>query len=416
VRIAVVNNFFPPRVGGSAHLSDLLARGYVQAGHEVLVLTAAYGDEPTDEVKHGYRIVRLPSWTLPATPFSVNFDLQFTLRPGLMRRVRRVLDEFRPDVLHQHGQFFDLTWASGRYARARDIPTLLTVHTRLEDPKPLTHTVFRMMDAVLVAPILRHYRPDFVVTDTLMQEYIDARYRRAVRSATYIPVGVDPDSHLGGDGARVREKHGLGDRPVIVSIGHVIAVRDRKRLIRALPHVLEKYPELAVLIVGGVFYDAFRALAAELGVAHAVHVVGKVPREEVRDYLAAAACEVHDLNAWGLGTASLESMAAGCPVVAALRPDNYPGKRVVDREHIYLVPAPKDASRDERELADAIIEVLADPVRARETVGVNGRRFIIEHLTLDSVLSRHLRTLESITEAAKHGSTSDEPASEASAN
>ena len=28
MRIAVVNNFFPPRVGGSAHLSDALARGY----------------------------------------------------------------------------------------------------------------------------------------------------------------------------------------------------------------------------------------------------------------------------------------------------------------------------------------------------------------------------------------------------
>ena len=28
VRIVVVNNFYPPRVGGSAHLSDALARSY----------------------------------------------------------------------------------------------------------------------------------------------------------------------------------------------------------------------------------------------------------------------------------------------------------------------------------------------------------------------------------------------------
>ena len=27
MRIAVVNNFYPPRVGGSSHLSDALARG-----------------------------------------------------------------------------------------------------------------------------------------------------------------------------------------------------------------------------------------------------------------------------------------------------------------------------------------------------------------------------------------------------
>lgn len=396
MRIGVINNFFPPRVGGSAHLSDSLARGYVEAGHEVLVLTAAYRDAPAEEDRHGYRVVRLPSWTLPKTPLSVNFDIGFTLRPGLTRRVSRILDEFRPDVLHQHGQFFDLTWASGLYARRRRIPTLLTVHTRLEDPKPLTHGIFRALDATLVAPILRWYKPHFVVTDTLMQEYIDARYRAAVRGATYIPVGVDPSWQLGGSGERVRAKHGLGERPIVVSIGHVIAVRDRLRLIRALPHVLEKVPDLALLVVGGVYYDAFRALASELGVDHAVHVVGKVAREEVRDYLAAAACEVHDLNAWGLGTASLESMAAGCPVVAALRPDNYPGVEVRDREHIYLVPAPAQASPDERELADTIIEVLADPARARQTVGVAGRQFILDHLTLDSVLQRHLNVLESL--------------------
>lgn len=396
MRIAVVNNFFPPRVGGSAHLSDLLARGYVRAGHEVLVLTAAYRDAPAEEECHGYRVVRLPSWTLPATPLSVNFDIGFTLRPSLFRRVRRILDEFRPDVIHQHGQFFDLTWVSGGYARRRRVPTLLTVHTRLEDPKRLTHSLFRALDATLVAPLLRRYRPHFVVTDTLMQEYIDARYRRAVRGSTYIPVGVDPDWQLGGDGARVRAERGLGDRPIVVSIGHVIAVRDRLRLIRALPHVLEKYPDLALLVVGGVYYDAFQSLARQLGVDQAVHVVGAVPRHEVRDYLAAAACEVHDLNAWGLGTASLESMAAGCPVIAALRPDNYPGIRVVDREHLYLVPAPRDASPDERELAEAIMEVLADPQRARETVGVAGRRFVLDHLTLDQVLRTHLTVLEEL--------------------
>jgi glycosyltransferase involved in cell wall biosynthesis len=349
-----------------------------------------------EEVSHGYRIIRLRSWTLPATPLSVNFDIGFTMRPGLMRQLTKIMDEFRPDVIHQHGQFFDLTWASGRYAKKRGIPTLLTVHTRLEDPKPPTHRIFRTLDAMLVSPILRYYRPHFVVTDTLMQEYIDERYSRAVRGSTFIPVGIHPDWQLGGDGARVREKHDLGERPVIVSIGHVIAVRDRLRLIRALPHVLEKFPDLALLIVGGVYYDAFRAVAAKLGVEHAVHPIGAVPRHEVRDYLAAAACEVHDLNAWGLGTASLESMAAGCPVVAALRPDNYPGVRVQDRRHLYLVPSPVDASPDERELADAIIEVLADPQGARETVGVAGRQFIIDHLTLDSVLERHLIVLEQL--------------------
>ena len=47
MRIAVVNSFFPPRVGGSAHLSEALARGYAARGHDVLVLTASYEGAPT---------------------------------------------------------------------------------------------------------------------------------------------------------------------------------------------------------------------------------------------------------------------------------------------------------------------------------------------------------------------------------
>ena len=68
MRIAVVNSFFPPRVGGSAHLSEALARGYAARGHQVLVLTASYEDAPEREERDGLRIVRLPSATVPWSP------------------------------------------------------------------------------------------------------------------------------------------------------------------------------------------------------------------------------------------------------------------------------------------------------------------------------------------------------------
>ena len=126
MRIVVVNNFFPPRVGGSSHLSDALARGYAARAHEVLVVTAAYGEAPAQEQRDGIRIVRFPAAMLPETRFAVSFDLSFASRPSLPRDLARLLDDFRPDVIHQHGQFMDLTWASGAYARRRGIPVLLS--------------------------------------------------------------------------------------------------------------------------------------------------------------------------------------------------------------------------------------------------------------------------------------------------
>jgi glycosyltransferase involved in cell wall biosynthesis len=389
-----VNNFFPPRIGGSSHLADSLAQGYAAAGHEVLVLTAAYKDTPEREDRGGCQVVRLPSWTLPKTPLSVTFDIGFTTRPSLMRRVRTILDDFRPDVIHQHGQFFDLTWATGLYARKRGIPTLLSVHTRLESPIALYRYAFRFLDAAMVAPILRRFKPRFVVMDVHMDEYIRNRYRGAISGLEYIPVGVDPAGMVHGDGAKIRERHGLVDRPVILSIGHVIPLRDRVRLVRALPKVLEKVPDAVVVVVGGVYYDQFLRLADELGVRHAIRTVGPVPKAEIPDYLAAADLECHDLDGFGLGTASLESMAAGCPVVAALRPDNFPGIELVDREQLYLT-----RPGDDEALAGAIVEVLADPRQARASVGAGGQRLVRKKFAISSVIGQHLDVLTALVPA-----------------
>lgn len=379
----MVNNFFPPRVGGSSHLSDALARGYAARGHEVLVVTAAYGDAPAQERRDGLRIVRLPAWTIPQTRLSIAFDISFTTRPSLRRRLAALLDGFAPDVLHQHGQFFDLTWASGAWARRRGVPSLLSVHTRLENPAARYARVFRLVDAGLVRPALRRYRPRIVVMDKLMDAYIRSRYAGAYAGLVPIPVGVDP-AVTGGDGSRVRAELGLGDAPVIASVGHVIPLRDRVTLVEALPKVLAAYPDAVLLVVGRVYYDPYLRRAAELGVAHAVRSVGAVPKAEIADYLAAATLECHE-SGIGLGTASLEAMAAGVPVVAPVDSDNFPGVDLTGR--VLLVP------RDDADaLAGTIVSALGDPDRTA-AVAAAGRALVRERFDLDVVLDRHLAVL-----------------------
>ena len=387
MRIAVVNSFFPPRVGGSAHLSEALARGYAARGHDVLVLTASYEGAPQTEERDGLRIVRLPAAMIPRSRLSVSFDIAFTARRGAYRSVASLLEAFAPDVLHQHGQFFDLTWLTGWWARRHDVPVLLSVHTRLENPSAAYRGVFRSLDALLVRPALRAYRPEVVVMDVQMQDYITSRYAGAYARLVHIPVGVDPVAVLGGDGARVRARHDLGDAPLVLSIGHVIPLRDRVALVEALPEVLRRHPHARVLVVGRVYYDVFLERARELGVSHAVLAVGAVARADVPDHLAAADVEAHDLQGYGLGTASLESMAAGVPVVAAVRPDNFPGVRLVSGRDLVLVPV-----GDVSALAAAVVELLDDPGR-RARIGASGQRLVRERFSLDTVLGQHLEVL-----------------------
>ena len=129
----------------------------------------------------------------------------------------------------------------------------------------------------------------------------------------------------GGFGAIVRARHDLGDAPVVVSLGHVIPLRDRVALVEALPKVLAEFPNARLVVVGHVYYDVFLRRARELGVDEAIVSTGAVARADVPDYLAAADVETHDLQGYGMGTATLESMAAGVAVIAGVRPDNFPG-------------------------------------------------------------------------------------------
>ena len=300
------------------------------------MVTAAYEDAPAEEEREGVRVVRVPSYTLPESRINVSFDLSFATRPSLRGRLAALLDDFKPDVLHQHGQFMDLTWATGAYARRRDIPALLSIHTRLENPVAHYRHAFRTLDAVVVAPRLRRYKPAMVVMDSYMKEYITDRYRGCYSDLVPIPVGVDPEWVRGGSRDEGRRLMGLADDvPVILSVGHVIPLRDRIGLVETLPRVLDKHPDAVLVVAGRVYFDAFLRRAEELGVAHAVKTLGPVPKSSIPHLMAAADVESHEQGG-GLGTATLESMAAGLPVVGWGRVDNFPGVPLVDGEDILL--------------------------------------------------------------------------------
>ncbi|UGQ09781.1 glycosyltransferase family 4 protein [Yinghuangia sp. ASG 101] len=384
MRIAVVNNFFPPRVGGSSHLSAALAREYAARGHEVVVLTTAYRGAPAYEIAGGIRIHRLPAFTMPKLGLSIDFDITFASGRRNQRRVSRILDAFRPDVIHQHGQFLDLTWLTGRYARRRRVPVLLSVHTRLESPRAVYAKAFSAIDRVFLRRVLRGYAPRFVIMDELMETYCADRYEVAPDRFDHIPVAVDTTRFDALPTRDIRAELGLGDGPLIASVGHVIPLRDRRLLIDALPAVRDKYPDAKLVIVGTVYYDAFLERARELGVGDAVVCVGEVPAQDVPAYFAAADIEVHDLSGGGCGTASLEAIAAGCPTVVAVRETNFPGIRLRNWENSVLV-----SHRDPDELARALIRLLDDPDE-RAAIAGRQRELVREHFTLDRVTEQHL--------------------------
>lgn len=388
MRIAYLNNFFLPRASGSAHLTAELSRRLAAAGHQVLVITATYGDAPLFEESAGYRVVRIPCLTLPQLKLAFNFDVNTTAAPANLRRVFRLLDEFGPDIVHGHGQFFDLTVMGSLWARRRKVPMAISVHTRLEHPARAANLLLNAIDRTAIRTATRWADPWVVVMDRLMHSYIRSRYSIRPERLVPIPVGVDVDRFAAANATArraVRERLGLPrDARIILSVGHVIAIRNRLTLVDALPEILRAEPAARLVVVGTVYDDRFLQRARALGVEHAIISTGKADKDDIPDYVAAADIEAHDLEGIGLGTASLEVMAAGVPTIAAVRDDNFLGLTLRNWHDLVLVE-PDRADQ----LAAAVLRLFGDRELAAE-LGENQRKLVDAHFSMSSVTDAHL--------------------------
>ncbi len=390
MRILFVNSFFPPRTTGSAHFSLDVAREYVRQGHQVWVATTSVPGASEHEEIDGVHVVRLPAWSVTPGNLAFNYALPFVIRPGVVRRVKRLFDDARPDVVHQNGQFFDLTFVTTWVAWRRRIPRVLTIHTPLMHTNRWLRAFISLVDRTALRALNAPGRPLMVGVDRYVCDLVQRRHRPRRGPVRFIPATLRVDQFSTGDGVRVRQQLDLGVRPIILSFGHVIPIRSRVPLIQALPYIVEQFPEVRVLVVGEVFYDEFLRRAEELGVAEHVLVVGRVPHAEVPDYLAAATVESHDLDGHGLGITTMEVMAARVPVFARVRRDVFPGIDLDEWPELQIVEG-----ADPRAIAESICHLLGS-AEFRQMVADRQFEFVNRYFRAEIVAGQYLELFEDL--------------------
>jgi len=125
------------------------------------------------------------------------------------------------------------------------------------------------------------------------------------------------------DGGAVREKHGLGDRPLVLFVGGLEPRKGLEYLLMAMELVQKKVPEVQLIVVGKRAFTShprekmfFNVLIKRLDLEDHVEFVYNIKDEELAKYY--AACDVFALpsrmEGWGLSI--MEAMATGKPVVS----------------------------------------------------------------------------------------------------
>jgi glycosyltransferase involved in cell wall biosynthesis len=150
-------------------------------------------------------------------------------------------------------------------------------------------------------------------------------------------------------------------RPFFLMVGNVTRYKAQDVAIRAWALVKEQHPDLPLFIVGGKreFWDECVRLIAELDCADSVKLLGACSRRAALNLMARATGLVIPSRSEGLPYVLLEAGVLGKPVVCS---DIGPFIEVVKDGETALVTA----SDDHRELARAVLRLLAQPDRARE--------------------------------------------------
>jgi glycosyltransferase involved in cell wall biosynthesis len=127
LRVLQVSDAFAPAVGGLERYVAVLSERLAAEGAEVVVATLEYPNAPAEERTDGYRVARLPGLTRYLRRFANDPGHYYhptVPDPALVRHLQRLVDRFRPDVIHAHGWILESCVALRRPAGTALVATL----------------------------------------------------------------------------------------------------------------------------------------------------------------------------------------------------------------------------------------------------------------------------------------------------
>ncbi len=229
-RTLVVTNDFPPRPGGIQTFVHELVRRLDPA--DVVVYTSRWKGWEAFDREQSFEVVREDTSMLLPTP-------------AVRRRSQEQVRAHSCDaVLFGAAAPLALLGPSLRSAGAEHLVALTHGHeagwAQLPGPRRVLRRIGDGVDVV-----------------TYLGEYTRSRIAAALSPAAAermqrLTPGVDADVFSpDADGQSVRERYGLGDRPVVVCVSRLMRRKGQDTLIEAFPALKRRVPDAALLIVGG---------------------------------------------------------------------------------------------------------------------------------------------------------------------
>jgi phosphatidyl-myo-inositol dimannoside synthase len=356
-RTLLVTNDFPPRVGGIQRTLHALWR--TLPPDRVSVLAPSWDGSAAFDAREPYAITRFPR------------DFAWPTRDA-RDRVQRAIEDTGAQVV-LFGATYPLA-ALGPGIAKRSVPYLAAAHgfEYWLSLAPGSHRALRYATsrASRVPVMCSAFIARVVRTAVPKQVPVSVMYPGADVEAFRPDLDVD----------EIRARHGLGGRPVVVCVSRLVPRKGQDVLIRAMPDLVRRVPEVALLIVGdGPYRPALERMAFDAP-PRSVILAGQVGEQELPRYYAAGdvfamPCRTRKggLEVEGWGNVFIEAAACGRPVVVG----DSGGAResLVDGVTGHLVDG-----ANVQQVADTVAALLEDPARAA-AMGRAGRERVERSFT-----------------------------------
>jgi len=361
-------DFFLPHIGGVETFGGDLIPALQARGHEVTVVTSSH-----DAVRPGFELVgSIPVHRFPMWRALRSNDLRELV--SIRRGVSALKREIRPDLTHLH--FGATSYLHLQTRAAGGAATLTTVHA---------HAPTSLTGATLLRSTVQASQAVNAVSDVGYRLLLRA-FPEAAERLSFVYYGLAPSS------SAVEVAAPRFDEPVLLCLGRLAPQKGFDLALRAFAQVEQAVPKTRLMIVGeGVEEAALKQLASSLGVAEKVEFPGSVPPEDVYAVINNATMMLLPSRFEGLPLVALQGAKMERPIISSAV-DGLP-ELVVDQESGLVLK-----ENNERELAQAILDLIAQPDKAIAMGKAVARRYE-ERFGFAQCVSRYETLYRQVAEA-----------------
>ncbi|WP_297069478.1 glycosyltransferase family 4 protein [Thermococcus sp.] len=381
LKIALVSDWYYPKIGGVAvHIHDL-AIHLSRRGHEVDIITNSQKTGKEDELKReGIGLIKVPGHIMRSV------GINTTVLARRARSLQPILEKY--DIVHGQHAFTPLALKAVSSARKAGKGTLLTTHSvNFEHSRTLKELV------KLVSPYFKHYlkKPHRVIA-------VSKASKEFIREFTDVPVEVIYNGisleRFRDDWDKESLKSELGvEGPMILYVGRIEPRKGVGTLISAMKNIKGRL----VVVGNGSNLPLLRKKAKHLGILDRIDFMGHVEYSEIPKLYGASDVFVLPSLSEAFGIVLLEAMASGVPVVGTSA-GGIP--EILDGCGMVVQPGNAD------ELADAI-NLLLDNQNLAGKLGRLGRRRVERvydwRIIAKKVESTYMKVLDEVSGDDKTG-------------